>query len=68
MITDPIPSSATKVFYSYGGAKGYFRVWPYGDNWIWSAQGMQGKEVTFEKALNAARSWIIDETKPKQGE
>lgn len=49
-----------RVTFQYGPSQGYFHIWPSGHKWQWEALGNNGEEVTANKAIEAARKWIIE--------
>lgn len=60
---DNIPTTAHRIHFTYGRAKGVFHVWPSGVNitvWQWSALGNNGEAATKEAASELARQWIIN--------
>lgn len=70
MSNEHIPPHAIKITGQYSGPVVYFHVWRYCpcdfhildgpcNNYIWDALGNQGEEDTEEKAIAAARNYVM---------
>lgn len=68
-----IPANAIGIYFEFKKFKGKIWVWPVisdrKERYQWAVYGQNGEEATREKAISAARSYVMGESsKPNEGE